>query len=401
VNRLYTWNFLLAFLAQTAFTITNSLLAHYGRWVEFLGGNELDVGNVSSVSAFVGLVFRPLLAPWIDRLGPRFCWVVASIIVVAGSLANILLTDLGIWLYIIRSMMAVGIAIVFASGLTYIAHVTPVDRRAEAIGVLGAGGFVGLLIGPALGDFFLHRAQRTEHDFQLFFLTAALGVGFSVVLVLFGKPAPMHHEPARGWHPIDFLRTAVKYWPGWIMFSTFAFGVCMTVPFVFLSIFVDQETQSRVGPFFVVYATVGLTLRLGLRSWPDQFGAKRILMVGMAMFAAGMWLFLLATREQPYWLMVAGAVCGAAHGLTFHSMVTLVLEPFPPEHRGSGSTLALMGIDSGTFFGAQVLRFVIYKGGYPALFHAVAGCCVVAVIVLWWRKPTPTPTLADKSSAAA
>ncbi len=62
MNRLYTWNFLLAFLAQTAFTITNSLLAHYGRWVEFLGGNELDVGNVSSVSAFFGLVFRPLLA---------------------------------------------------------------------------------------------------------------------------------------------------------------------------------------------------------------------------------------------------------------------------------------------------------------------------------------------------
>lgn len=382
MNRLYTWNFLLAFLAQTAFTITNSLLAHYGRWVEFLGGNELDVGNVSSVSAFFGLVFRPLLAPWIDRLGPRFCWVVASVVVIVGSLANIYLVELGFWLYFIRSVMAVGIAVVFASGLTYIAHVTPVDRRAEAIGVLGAGGFMGLLIGPALGDLFLHSAQRTEDDFVKYFIASAAGVAASVVLVMFGKAAPMHHEPARGWHPVDFLRTAWRYWPGSIMYSTFVFGVCMTVPFVFLSIYVDQVTRTGIGGFFIVYAVVGLAIRLGLRSWPDQFGPKRVLIAGMALFAIGMWSFLWASSDEPMWLLVAGAICGAAHGLTFHSMVTLVLEPFPPEHRGSGSTLALMGIDSGSFFGAQVLRFVIYKGGYPALFHAVAGCCLLAVMVL-------------------
>ena len=56
MNRLYTWNFLIAFLAQTAFTTTNSLLAHYSRWVEFLGGDVATVGTVSAVSALVGLV---------------------------------------------------------------------------------------------------------------------------------------------------------------------------------------------------------------------------------------------------------------------------------------------------------------------------------------------------------
>ncbi len=175
-----------------------------------------------------------------------------------------------VWLYFIRSVMAVGIAVVFASGLTYIAHVTPVDRRAEAIGVLGAGGFMGLLIGPALGDLFLHSAQRTEDDFVKYFIASAAGVAASVVLVMFGKAAPMHHEPARGWHPVDFLRTAWRYWPGSIMYSTFVFGVCMTVPFVFLSIYVDQVTRTGIGGFFIVYAVVGLAIRLGLRSWPDS-----------------------------------------------------------------------------------------------------------------------------------
>lgn len=245
---------------------------------------------------------------------------------------------------------------------------------------------MGLLIGPALGDFFLHGPQRTEQDFIHYFIAAAAGVALSIFLVLLGKPAPMHHEPARGWHPIDFLRTIRKHWPGPIMFSTFVFGICMTVPFVFLSIYVDTKTHTGIGPFFIIYAVVGLVIRLGLRSWPDQFGPKRVLVAGMALFAAGMWSFLFASADQPYWLMMAGAICGAAHGLTFHSMVTLVLDPFPAEHRGSGSTLALMGIDSGSFCGAQVLRFVIYKGGYDALFHAVAGCCLLAVVVLLMSK---------------
>lgn len=409
MNRLYTWNFLIAFLAQTAFTTTNSLLAHYSRWVEFLGGDVATVGTVSAVSALVGLVLRPTIAPWIDRLGPRFCWCVASVVVMLASLGNLCISEVGPALYVLRSIMSIGIAVVFASGLTYIALVTPVERRAEAIGVLGAGGFAGLLIGPSLGDLFLSEGVRTYDDFVWYFWACIVGVGISMILVLSNKRAPNHSQHSPGWHPIAFLRTVRMYWPGAIMAVTLAFGACMTVPFVFLANYADQLPDSDLGPFFTVYASVGLIVRLGLRSWPDQFGPKRVMMAGMALFALGNWTFLFASPAQAWWILVAGGICGAAHGLTFHSMVALVLHPFPPEHRGTGSTLALMGLDIGTFLSAQSLGLLIERFGFQALFHTVSLCCLASIAIFAWSEfrkgsgPTPdeSPIDHDQISEAA
>lgn len=394
-RRLYDWNFLIAFLAQTAFTITNSLLAHYARWIGYLGGSLADVGQVSSVAALVGLVTRPVLAPWIDRIGPRACWCIAGSVVFAATLANLLVEEVGVALYVLRSIQAVGVAIVFASGLTYIAQTTPPERRTEAIGVLGAGGFAGLLIGPALGDYFLLDPDRTRSDFIGYFLCTAGGVGLSLFLVPFTRACPKPPpDEVPGWHPVEFFRAVRAYWPGKIVLITFAFGVCMTVPFVFLAKYIDGIRGAKLWWFFLAYASVGLGVRLGLRNWPDQFGARRVLAIGMGLFALSMWSFLWTDSEHAWRILIPGILGGAAHGLTFHAMVALVLEPFPSSARGAGSTLSLMGIDVGAFAGAQFLGRLADLYGYTPVFHVVAVCCLASVAIylaptVVLRRPAP------------
>ena len=152
--------------------------------------------------------------------------------------------------------------------------------------------------------------DRTREDFVWYFGVCLLGVGISMILVLFNKRSPTHSHHTSGWHPIEFLRTVRRYWPGAIMVVTFAFGACMTVPFVFLANYADQLPNADLGPFFTVYASVGLIVRLGLRSWPDQFGPNRVMMAGMGLFAVGNWTFLLATPEQAWWTLVAGGIVG-------------------------------------------------------------------------------------------
>ncbi|RMF40567.1 MAG: hypothetical protein D6753_11465, partial [Planctomycetota bacterium] len=58
-ERLYDGNFLLTLLCQTCFVIAHSLMAHYARWVEFLGGNLTQVGWVMGSGAAVSLIARP------------------------------------------------------------------------------------------------------------------------------------------------------------------------------------------------------------------------------------------------------------------------------------------------------------------------------------------------------
>lgn len=68
---LYQRNFAIAFVAQTLFVLATTLLLHYARWISFLGGDERDIGLVMGLGPIVGLLLRPWLGQWIDRLGPR------------------------------------------------------------------------------------------------------------------------------------------------------------------------------------------------------------------------------------------------------------------------------------------------------------------------------------------
>ena len=48
-ERLYDRNFLIAFASQTCFVGANTLMAHYARWIEFLGGDLRQVGYIMGV----------------------------------------------------------------------------------------------------------------------------------------------------------------------------------------------------------------------------------------------------------------------------------------------------------------------------------------------------------------
>ncbi len=123
--------------SQTCFVIANTLMAHYARWIEFLGGDLRQVGSIMGLGAFLGLLLRPWLAQWINRLGARTMWVVGYGVFAASSIANLVLIEIGPMIYILRSSLFVGTAIVFTSGLTYISQTAPiidVSRRSGSSG---------------------------------------------------------------------------------------------------------------------------------------------------------------------------------------------------------------------------------------------------------------------------
>ena len=80
---------------------------------------------------------------------------------------------------------------------------------------------------------------------------------------------------------IDFFRTTCRYWPGTILLVDVAFGISMTVPFVFLASYVDREGLqlpglSVIGFFFWCYAGWGLVTRLAMRQIPDRIGRRNL-----------------------------------------------------------------------------------------------------------------------------
>jgi MFS family permease len=378
-DRLYDRNFLLAMASQTCFVIANTLMAHYARWIEFLGGDLRQVGSIMGLGAFLGLLLRPWLAQWINRLGARTMWVVGYAVFAASSIANLMLIEIGPMIYILRSSLFVGTAIVFTSGLTYISQTAPDHRRVEAIGIFGIGGFLGMLIGPFLGDLFLY--QRQWNNFAMLFVVAALANILPAIGLFFLRPTDSEGTNS-SLRLREFVKVARRHWPGMILLVDLTFGVCMSGPFIFVASFVDGASLrtggvSVIGLFFLCYAGMGISVRLSSRRLPDRIGPRKVLLVGMLFMAAGMLCFALVSAQHSWMIVIPALLGGVGHGLMFHTMTSLTLEAFPKEVRGTGSALALMMLDAGTLIGAPVLGLIGECFGFAALFGSIGALCLV------------------------
>ena len=411
MTRLYDRSFALIFLCQVSFVLGNVMMAHYARWIEWLGGSVREVGWVMGGGAIAGVVLRPWMGQWINRLGARRTWALGLVIFSCGTLGNLLIDDLGWEIYVLRSLLVLGAAFVFASSLTYISQLAPPHRRTEAIGTLGAAGFAGMLLGPYLGDVILGGAERTRDDFTLLFVVATAVLPLPALLLFFVRTPPVKDRSAPT-RLRDFVRTVRKHWPGTILLVNLLFGICMSIPFGFLAAYIDEAGPaipgtSPIGVFFLGYAGWGITVRLSLRRVPDRIGRRRVLLAGIVIMALGMFSFLLVDPEG-WWLIVPGIICGNGHALMFHTMTSLALEKFPTEVRGTGSALTLMMLDGGFIAGAPILGQIAASFGFDWLFITVGVTCLVVASIYTWSsipvwveryrrrregQPTPAPSI--------
>lgn len=390
-QQLYTRTFVLAVLSQSVFVMGNTLMTHHTRWVKALGGTEHDVGYVMGFGALVGLIVRPWMAQWINRIGARTMWGIGYLVFAVGALSNLLLHELAFPVYVVRSIFGFGGAIVFASSLTYVTQISPRERRTEAIGIVGAGGFIGMLVGPVLGDVLIQSSNPVSEDFNMLFLLAGCFMILPGLLLLLLPPTRL--SESRGNVKLrDFISIIRQHWPGMILLVDIAFGLCMTVPFGFLATFIDVEKLvapgiSVIGIYFWSYAGWGLTVRVGLRKWPDEVGRRKVLLVGMFFMTAGMFSYLLVDRDHVWLIMVPALICGTGHALMFHTMTALTLERFPYEVRGTGSTFSLMALETGMICGAPILGIIAHRS-YHQMF-VVLGIFVGSVALLYFYSSIP------------
>ena len=100
-------------------------MAHYSRWIEYLGGSLSQVGLIMGAGALLGLLLRPWMAQWINRLGARVMWAFGLILFALSALTNLFLDQIDTEIFLVRSGLVTGAAIVFASGLTHISQTSP------------------------------------------------------------------------------------------------------------------------------------------------------------------------------------------------------------------------------------------------------------------------------------
>lgn len=371
-QRVLTPLFLLIMLSTLAYFISvGALQPTLPRFVQGpLGGGDVQVGLAVGAFAFSAVLIRPFVGPIGDRRGRRLLIVLGAAIV-AFSVAGYVFADSLSLLLALRLLSGVGEACFYVGAASVVNDLAPEERRGEALSYFSLALYLGLTIGPIIGE----SVFEAFDGFDAAWLVAALSAGIAALLGLIvpdTRPEGSHENEFRWFHPAGILPGTVLAASIWGLggFATF-------IPLYALSL---GMSGSRM--VFVAFSVVVLLVRsLGARL-PDVLGPARAARMALSLQATG--LVIMGAWQEVFGLFVGVIVFGLGQALAFPALMTMAIRSAKPTERSAvvGTFTAFFDLSFG--IGAVTLGAVSSVFGYggafiSAAFVALGGLAMLAV----------------------
>ncbi len=388
----YGPQFWTTFAANSCTSISVSLLFRYKDFVASIGGGELELGWIVGLGMVGSVLMRLWQGVGIDRYGSRFMWIVSSLGIVLSCLGHTFIAEGNLTgAYVLRICYQISVSGFFGATITYISARSPVIRVAEVVGMLGASGFVGMMIGTQLSDWLLGADDIVDRAAinQVFMLSAAMGV----VGLLLGIRASCDQPPQRKRRHPPWWAILRRYHPGVIVLVGSATSFGLSLPTVFLRPYLETVGIGGIALFFTPYLIVALIARVAARQFPERYGIHAMVLVGLASLVLSILFFLLVSST--WHLLLPAFFMGVAHAVLFPAVVAGGSGAFPTRYRGVGTTWVLAMFDVGALVGMPAAGSLLNAAQthgwppYPTLFISVAAVlALIGLVYLLLRDPT-------------
>ncbi|GAB7094624.1 tetracycline resistance MFS efflux pump [Halolamina litorea] len=346
---------------------------------------------------------RPVIL--LSLVGSTVAWTVFG---VAGEVGAIAGTAAGLAALFSSRMLAGAMGGNIAAANAYIADVTPAERRAGALGLLGASFSLGFIFGPALGGLAASDAVVRAADAVLpdlvpttqYSLPSFLAAGLSLVALVLALRFLKEPDRLRGAGErrtlIDTFRDALADSSlrglviAFFLFSLAFSGVqVMFIPFAADVYGYDATQVALFLSYLGVLGAVNQGVLVGRLSRVVR--PARLAVVGAALLASALamlpfspelgrlllpWVDLVAPELA--WLLVAGAVLSLGNGLLGVSLSTLVSTGASDERQGSAFGVTQGAGSLGRTVGPPLMG-VLYVATYWSPF--VVGALVVLPVL--------------------
>lgn len=350
------------------------LLPTLPRYVENeLNASSTEVGLVVGAFGASAAVVRPYLGRIGDVYGRRILLVSGSFL--SGTLALLYPVWASIPILIfLRLLTGIGESGAFVGAATAIQDMAPDDRRGEAASYFSLAIYVGLGVGPFLGEWIFSRS-----DFGAV-VQASFAISMVSAVLAFAVPAkaPTLDRPTTPTKR-SFLHPASVI-PG-VVFTASLIGV---VGFsTFIALYVDDLTNntSNSALVFATYAGIVVLLRLFFASAPDRLGATLGTILALGFIAVGLAVMAL-------WASIVGVYVGAAImavGVAFNypALFLFVMADTEPHERSHAVASFGFFFDIAGAFGAPLLGILVdVSGGERAAFIAGSVASLVGLVGL-------------------
>jgi MFS family permease len=330
-----------------------------------LDGGDVAVGVVIGAFAVAAIVTRPIAGRAADARGRR-------VVVFAGMLAMVLAGALyyvpaGIpALLASRLALGIGEGLVFTAGLAWVVDLAPEARRGQVMGLFGLSIWLGLSIGPAIGE-----GLRTAlgYDAVWAFALLAPAVGALVTLQITDRRGRTN-PPAR-----SSLLPPAAIRPGSALAMAAVGNAAITA---FIVLYLDSR-GGHGALVFVLFAVAVVGSRLLGSRLPDLVGGRRAALAAAGAEATGLAVIALADH---WTLAAAGAMLvGTGWSLLFPSLALMVVSDAGERRRAEALGTYTAFFDLGFGLGAPLLGVISSLAGYPAAFWAAAGFALAGGVI--------------------
>jgi len=373
--RLVTGRFLVITLATALyFTSLGMQLPTIPTFVEDeLGGGGIAVGLAAGLFAVAAAVIRPWAGRLGDRRGRRILMIggagIFGVSVVAYTLASSLLA-----LLVLRLVSGVGEAGMFVGAATATQDMAPPNRRAEAASYYSVALYLGLAVGPTIGERLVDGP-----GYDALWLASGGAALAAAALGIFTPVGELgsDNRPRRLLHPAALA-------PGLVL-------LLGLVPFVgfatFIKLYGQEIGVDDVGPVFGAYAITVLVIRLVGARVPDRLGWKRSSTIALTSLAAGSALLAAWGSSAALWVSVAPFAIGMS--LLFPALFATVVDRVPENERSQAIGTFSVFFDLANGLGAPFLGLFVALGSYRLAF-AMGGVIAVVGFVAQRRAVTAT-----------
>ncbi len=372
-----------------------------------LGADAQQVTLLIAVYSLSQLVMLPLWGRISDRWGRRPVLLVGF----AGILGAFLLLAFAdaLWMLFLARVLAGALSGDLAAAPAYVADITPPERRARGMGLLGAAFGLAFVFGPAIGGLLAGDDPATA-DYRLPCLLAA-GLAAAVLVAGFlflpESRSPQAAAQAAARPPAATLR-------GWLTQLGYPHIALITaILFLVGAVFSGMESTlalwgaavldwgpRQVGYVFVYAGVVAIVFQAGLVGPATRrFGEARVV-VGAAVLL-GLGLLVLAQAAALPLLLVAVGCLAAGFGLGNPALQSLISRLSGAERTGGA-----LGLGQATSSLARVVGSVtagwLFQNLGPSWPYLVGSGLMVVAIALAERlrrriplRPRPEPAAAD------
>ena len=387
----YSRGFWLMCLSSFLFFLSfNLLLPELPQHLTDLGGGEYK-GFIIALFTLTAAISRPFSGKLSDTVGRIPVMIFGSLVCfICGFFYPLALTVSGFLL--LRLLHGFSTGFKPTATAAFVADIVPMEKRGEAMGLLGVTGSLGMAAGPALGSW----VAETFSLNAMFYLSS--GAALLSVLVQGTLTETLPPAQRRQFSPallklrLDEILEPRVLSPALVtLLCLFPFGAVLTV----------IPDQSRLlglagptkGLFYVCYTLASLGVRLGAGKASDTYGRVPVLRWSAGVLALG--LAVLAWSPSVPVFLLAALIFGLGTGLNSPTLYAWTIDLSHPERRGRGVATMYIALEVGIGLGALLAGWIFdnQPARLPWVHLLSLGCVLAAIayLLLGVKNPPPAP----------